>query len=330
MSGLEAEIAQGRVSPVYVLSVDEPLIAQRLCAALLSAVVPAAMRAFNHEVIEAGTSSGGAIASATRTIPMLGGKRLIVVRDADALGAEGLDALRPCLENPSPQTVLVLLCAKVDGRLKFFAEAKKRSFLFELSAPKQVVPWIQEEARRAGVALKPDAVRRLADVVGKDLGRLASCLEQLSLYAGERAVTAEDVDELVAETRESTVFELANAIGEGRREAALRAIGKLFDQKESSVGVAMMLARHFRQLALAKEAASERVPSHELPRRIGAPPFAVDGLMKQARRLPPQSFSLAFGLLAKADRELKSSTKAALGERILVERLALALLDLGE
>jgi DNA polymerase-3 subunit delta len=175
----------------------------------------------------------------------------------------------------------------------------------------------------------PDAARRLAEVVGPDLGRLSSSLEQLTLYCDGRAVEAADVDELIAETRERTVFELANAVGQGQRERALKAVARLVEQRESAVGVAMMLARHVRQVALVRELSEQRTPRAELPRLAGVPPFALDGLVAQARRFTRPSLARAFELVAQADLDLKGPVKGALGERVVLERLVENLLALG-
>src|SRR6185503_17100081 len=101
-----------------------------------------------------------------------------------------------------------------------------------------------------GVALEPRAITRLADAVGADLSRLALVIEQLALYAGGRAVTADDVDDLVADTRERSVFELTDAVGAGDLAGALTAVSALCDQRDSALGVIAMLARHLRQLGV--------------------------------------------------------------------------------
>jgi DNA polymerase-3 subunit delta len=314
--------------PVHVLCGEDPWLVARAVEALVAETVPPASRAFNLDVIDV-KQGAPAIVAAARTLPMMGKQRLVLVRDVLALGAEGLEHLRQYLEAPAPETVLVLVCAKADGRMKFFQAAKKKGWLRELTIPRQLVTWILDEAKRRQVRMAGDAARRLFEVVGRDLSRLATAIEQLALYAGAgQTVTADHVDDLVAETRERTVFELMNAVGAGDRTAAWRAVARLFDQRESAVGVAMMLARHYRQLALARELLAKKTPVQELPRLLGVPPFAVDGLVAQARRLSEQAAPRAFALLAQADRDLKGPVKAALGERIVVERLANALADL--
>jgi DNA polymerase-3 subunit delta len=325
----EARIQRGEIDPVYVLAGPDPLLYHRVVSALQAALVPEAARAFNLDVLEAKPAGAQAIVNAARTLPMMGKHRLVVARDFDALSADGLAVLAAYLDAPSSSSVLVLHAQKGDGRMKLVQLAKKKGWYHELAAPRQLVPWIQDEARARGVRLAGDAARRLADVVGGDLSRLSSALEQLSLYVGEeRPIAVADVDELIAETREHTVFELANAVGEGKEERALRAVAKLFDQRESSVGVAMMLARHVRQLAAVRELLDARTPRSDIPRLAGVPPFAVDGLVVQARRFGPAALRRAVALLAQADLDLKGPKKGALGERIVVEMLVRELMGL--
>jgi DNA polymerase-3 subunit delta len=316
--------------PVYVLVGADSFLQARFLAETTARVSPAATRAFTFDSFEGKGTSAAQILGAARTIPMMARERLVIVRDAELLGADGLAELVPYLEDPAPQTTLVLVFGKADGRWKVISLAKKKGYLLELETPRGLIPWMQEEARRLGAKLADDAGRRLIEIAGNDLARLAGAVAQLALFVDAGAViTAEDVDELVAGTRERTVFELSNAIGEGQRERALRAVASLFDQKESSVGVAIMVARHVRQLALAKQYAAEKTPRSELPRLVGAPPFAVDKLLDQSRRFTPQALERAMEILGRVDLELKGPVKGALGERIVVERLVTELLALG-
>lgn len=322
MSDLESSIAAGEIAPVYVLSGADLLVA-RVVAALTEAVVTPATRAFNLDLLEAKGAGPTAILNAARTLPMMGKRRLVVVRDTETLAADGLAQLAAYLDAPSPDSVVVFTCGKVDGRLKFFATAKKKGVLHDLAVPRQLGAWIAAEAKRHKANLPGDAARRLEEVVGRDLSRLASAIEQLALYAGEgKAITVDDVDALVADTSEKTVFQLSDAVGQGDRAGALRAVAKLVEQRESAVGVTMMLARHVRQLALYKELAAAGAPPGEIARVVGAPPFVIDrSLAPQSRRFTPAALARAVQLLAKADRDLKGPVKQALGERIVLERL---------
>jgi DNA polymerase-3 subunit delta len=248
---------------------------------------------------------------------------MVLVRDLALMPAEELTKLVEYLDAPSPSTVLVAITSKLDKRMKLYSAAQKKGWLHVLEAPRNPQPWIRAEAQSRGVKISGDAVSRLADAIGSDLSRLALTLDQLALYAGDRAITVDDVEDLVAETRERSVFELTDAIGEGRLPAALVAVSSLCDQRQSAIGVVAMLARHVRQLAGIHAGHS-----------IGAPPFIVDKLKAQARRFRPQALSDASALLADLDTALKGmpldgpasgtvvkTLGRQLSERVLLERL---------
>jgi DNA polymerase-3 subunit delta len=118
-------------------------------------------------------------------------------------------------------------------------------------------------------------------------------------------VTSDDVDELIADTRERSVFELTDAIGAADRGRALAAVAALCDQRESAVGVVVMLARHIRQLSLVHVLRAGNVPRASWASRLGVPPFVVDKITAQARGYAPAALALATQRLAAADRALK-------------------------
>jgi DNA polymerase-3 subunit delta len=328
LDGLTAD----RLAPVYIVVSPDPLLSERAFARIRELAVPEAARAFNYDVYDGKGASGARILAAAQTLPMMASRRLVVVRDIGAMAAAELAKLIDYLGDPCETTVLVATAQKVDKRIKFYATAKKKKFLHELAPPRNATPWLRDEARRRGVDITPAAVTRLADVVGNGLARLALSLDQLALYAGGRKVDVDDVDDLVAETRERTVFELTDAIGQGDRQRALVALGALLDQRQSSIGVVMMLARHVRQLALAQAGLDKRLPKGELGKLLGVPPFVVDKLATQARRFQPVALDRAIRRLAEADFALKGGRPMLktlgrdLGDRVVLDRLVAELL----
>jgi DNA polymerase-3 subunit delta len=201
--------------------------------------------------------------------------------------------------------VIVAITTKLDKRLKLFATLSKKGYIHVLEAPRQLAPWVRDEAKAKNVQIDGNAISRLVDTVGGDLSRLSLAVEQLGLYAGDRPVTSDDVDDLIADTRERSVFELTDAIGAADRSRALVAVASLCDQRESAVGVVVMLARHIRQLTMLHVMRSQHVPRNEWPSKIGVPPFVVDKLMAQARSYSPRALATATQRLATADRALK-------------------------
>src|SRR5436190_24319112 len=99
---LEEAIAKGEIAPVYVLAGDALLVG-RVTAALAQALVTPATRAFNHDVFEGKSASAAAVLGAARTLPMMAKRRLVVVREVEGLGTDGLGALAGYLDKPAPE-----------------------------------------------------------------------------------------------------------------------------------------------------------------------------------------------------------------------------------
>jgi DNA polymerase-3 subunit delta len=327
----------GALDAIYVIYSEHPILVERAVAALRDIAVPPSARGFNYDVVEGKPSAQRVIALA-QTLPMMAKMRMIYVRDLAAMPADDADALLAYAAKPNPSTVIVAVTSKLDKRLKLYAQLSRKGLLHVLEAPRtQALPgWVQREAKQLGVRIEPAAVARLIDAVGPDVSRLALVVEQLGLYAGARPVTSDDVDDLVAETRERSVFELTDAIGAGDRTRALAAVAALCDQRESAVGVVVMLARHARQLALVHTLRRDGTPRAQWASRLGVPPFVVDKLAAQARGYSPSALAAAVERLAIADRALKGDQTLIdkqftgpqiktlgreLGERVVLERV---------
>jgi DNA polymerase-3 subunit delta len=345
---LLADLAAGRLEPIYVLHSEHPILIERVLGAIRDAAVPPAARGFNYDVVE-GKPTGARIVALAQTLPMMAQRRLIYVRDLSAMAADDAEPLLAYLARPNPSTVIAAVASKIDKRIKLYGQLSRKGYLHVLEAPRQVAPWLRAEAKQQGVQLDPAAVTRLIDAVGDDLSRLALTVGQLGLYAGRRAVTSDDVDELVADTRERTVFELTDAIGAADLPRALAAVAALCDQRESAVGVVVMLARHVRQMALVGTLRESGAPRGSWGSMLGVPPFVVDKLLAQARRYSPGALASATRRLANADRALKGDITLAstppspdgaftgpqikalgrdLAERVILEHLVSRIVDL--
>lgn len=328
------KLEEGKLDPVYILVSKEPLLLDRAQSAIRDAAVPKDLRSFNMDQLHGKTASADQVLTVAQTLPMMAKKRLLIIRGFDGMAAPELAKLVDYLDSPNPSTVLVGVCAKVDKRIKFFLRAKKLGFLRELSVPRRLGPWIRDEANAKGVHISGAATDRLAEVVGADLARLGLSLDQLALYCMGRQIEVDDVDDLIADTRERSVFELTDAISSKSDYKALAAVASLFEQRQSSIGVVMMLARHMRQVALCQGGMSEGLSSGELVKRVSAPPFVVEKLAREAKNYSVRALAEAMTMLAEADRSLKgfgASSKVlgrTLAEQVIVEQLVTGLIRL--
>jgi DNA polymerase-3 subunit delta len=311
--------------PLYFFFGKERFLVDRAVDLVRQKVLDPATRDFNYDLLQGKDATAAKIVQAARTLPMMAKRRLVLVRDADEMKADELNGLISYVSQPCPETCLVFTAEKADQRIKFFSAYKKKGVLAKLDPlyENKLPGFVEAEARARGVALDGGVARLIADEIGADLAQLSDAVERLSIYAGERKkITAADVDDVVATTRQRNVFELCNAVGQGNRARALTALSSMLGARESGVRIVAMLARHTRQLWTAQSLLARRMSKYDLASALGVPPFFIDDIAAQAQRLDGATLKAWHGALYDADKNLKSSRLS--DERIL-EGLILAL-----
>jgi DNA polymerase-3 subunit delta len=184
--------------------------------------------------------------------------------------------------------------------------------------------WLRGEARARKIEISPEAATALADLAGPELGRLSQALDQLALYAGGRAVTLDDVEELVAETRQRNVFELTKAIGAGDVPRSLWLLSNMFRNREPALRIQFMLARQMRQIWRAKELSAAGAGRNEIASAVGMSPYFLDDVLVPARRMSRAALARAFERLYQSDVALKSSK---VDDELIVSRLVQSLAE---
>jgi DNA polymerase-3 subunit delta len=253
-------------------------------------------------------------------------RRLVVVRDADTLSADELAQLASYIANPAPESCLCMIAEKADLRLKFFTLWKKHGLLLKLDLlnERQLPGFVEAEAKRLKVALEPGVAGRIAEEIGSDLGQLASALERLACYVPPNSpIRLADVDEVVATTRQHSIFELIDAVGSSDRSSALQLIAGMMALKEPALRLLAMLGRHVRQLWQTTDllARGTRAPG-DIASALGIPPFVASKLIEQARRLSLRRVGRMHEAIYHVDRSLKLSK---IDDERLMEQLVLRL-----
>ena len=179
------EIKKGKIAPLYFL-IGERYPQEQVLQALRAALLKGGENDFNFESLHAKEDGVSAVLSAARTISLLGGTKLVVVREAHLLPAAELNKMLRYVEDPSPGSCVVFMAAKAKTQLKFFKVFKKKGVIQKETPLKdrEVPRWLTAEARRLKIKLKPGAAERMADSIGADMARLAIALEQLAIYVG--------------------------------------------------------------------------------------------------------------------------------------------------
>ncbi|MDD2420649.1 MAG: DNA polymerase III subunit delta [Heliobacteriaceae bacterium] len=335
---IKTSITEGSLAAVYLITGEEPYLMQELVSDLTRYFQASPGGLFNTENL-AGDTPPNIIADLAQTPPLLGEKRLVLVRDfaglrssrASAgktpLGSDGAEtALLAYFQVPYPTTCLVFYSpAGVDKRKRFYKAIVKAGPHIEIKrlSLSALRTWAGRKARAMGLPIDPGAMELLLQRVGNDPGRIAIELEKLYTFLGvpspRRRVTVERVRRLVPEKPEENIFKLCEALGEQRVNDALGIARDLFQAGEHPVLLLFLLLRQVRLLLSLQDFQAqglrENTWASELNRLgIGGrnlPPGVVRELTRQARRFPPTELRRLYHRLAEADQAIKTGTAEA-------------------
>jgi DNA polymerase-3 subunit delta len=319
---LAAELVAGRIRPAYLLAGAEPLLRDDALAALRAAVLASAPADFDLDRLEGDGATPGQLADALRTLPMLAPRRLVWLREPPG-GRGAWKALAEALpelvrsQPPDPQAVLVVTAGPADRRLAWVkAFQTEPAALVACEAPtepRELVAFARREAKRLGVTLAAEAIDDLVERVGSHLLRLRGEIEKAALLAGPgRPIAREHVRVGVADLAEEPVWELTDAIGEGRAADALVVLARVLAAGAPAPVVLGALASHLRKLLRLRTGGS-----------VAGHPFAVRKLESQSRRFPPARLLAGLHALHETDEALKG--QGALPPELALERLVLNL-----
>ena len=319
------QIRKGRIAPVYLLYGPQSFMIEAVLAGLRDAVEADKHGTFACETFHGDEDNGAKVAAAAREIPMLVPRRLLVVRDAQAFaGREAdVDVLVAYLDKPSPTTILALTAPTFDARTRLARKVAEVGVLLraEKVQARDLHPFVRNHGRALGVDLSADAAAALIDACGDDLAAIHDGVSKLALYVEKgRTASPADVREVVAPSRQHTVFELLDAIGRRDTPRAFELVARLADEERVPLKVLSLLARQVRQLIDIK---TDRTDS---PRLAGLPPFVREKIEAQAARFALRDLVRAVEAIHRTDLALKGSKRE--GERVL-EALVLEIAGAG-
>jgi DNA polymerase III delta subunit len=245
-----------------------------------------------------------------------GDKLMALATDLPDGAALALVDLRSTRDATKPPALLSRLASAVVSRGGIVEErlAPRRG---ELQA------WIRSRARYRDIELEPRAAAMLAERIGgmvaeSDVERgeqtriAAGELDKLATYAADRAVTADDVEALVADTRPASLFAITNAVDRRDPAAATRALDRALAEAQPALRILGALQGRISDLIVARDLAVSGAPPAVLTKRVGRGNARMaERLVEAARRYSGAELEAMLIGLFEADLAIKTNAMEA-------------------
>ena len=194
------------------------------------------------------------------------GRRIAIVTRADKLITAARPQIEKWCESPAESSLLILQPSTLPSNTKLYKIASKRGWCIgctlPTSGPRSKTPSMSELKKwiRAWAKLKHDLqvsasqATIILDAVGPDCGLLHQELAKLALYTDDKGKLTDDaIRQHVGTWRTRTMWEIADAVADGRVAEALEQLQHVFASGEHPMAVVPQISWSLRRFGNAAE-----------------------------------------------------------------------------
>lgn len=237
---LSANLARG-LSHIYLIAGDEVLLVNEAADAVRTRARAQGFTERELHFIERGFD-WAELRAASRTMSLFSDRKIVELRmPSGAPGEEGTKLLVEMAEERDPDTLILVLTGKLDGRTQNarWVSAVEKHGVFVQVWPVELArlpTWIRERLGRHGLQVDQSAAQVLAERTEGNLLAAHQEVEKLALLVPPGDVSAETALDMVADSARYDVLQLGEAAMRGQAARALRILAGLqADGSEATV-----------------------------------------------------------------------------------------------
>ena len=307
----------GEYAPIYILCGEEPYYVDRVFDFISENALDPMAREFDQQIVYGRDLPGADISpviGAARGFAMMGGRKVVIVREAQAV--KKWEALGAYLDNMMPQTVLVICYnGKPDKRQGIWKKAAEHPQVVWMQSDKlrdyEVERWISNyiaefKNQHPEISIDPRVAPILADHLGTDLSAIVGALQKLidGRPEGVNTIDAALVERNIGISKDYNIMELQAALIRGDIAKANQITQYFAGSKDHPM---------IREMAPLFTFFSNLLMYHYLPdksqaavaRELGINPYFVKDYVTAAKRYPAGKTFLIMGYLRETDARLK-------------------------
>ena len=315
-SQLIHDLKDGTYAPLYIFSGEETFLKEYYLRELKSRVVDPAFADFN--LIEYG-GKGLTLEQLTEAIdsyPAMSEKKLVIITDFDLYKpSAGFAEKLPELLNDLPDYLCLvffydILDGKPDKRTKLYKMLEKVACFaaFDHLEERDLVAWIERRVRSLKSTISAENASYMIFLCGNSMTNLSGEIEKAAAHSTTGEIQKYNIDAVCSRVLEAVVFDLTDAITDGKFDHAVALVGDLLAQKNNEVMIFTTITRHIQRLYAAKLCAEARGGEKQLMELLGTKsPYYARQIQSAARRVSLPWLRKAASLCAETDSALKGS-----------------------
>jgi DNA polymerase III delta subunit len=262
---LGKEINEKALHPCYFFYGEEPFLAEEFIDALKRVLVSPEDQDYNIEKCNLEDHSWMEIMDLARTTPFFFSSLRVIAVNLPVGKGERLTSaeekiIKDYFSSPSDQTVLVVI---YPGKLRrsapifrlFSSLPSSLVYVKELKPLKDraLFTWMDRKLTELGIRATRDAMARLAELAGNNLGRMSNEIEKISTFIGDKKIVElDDVNAVSGWIKSFYEWEIVDNLEKADYEKGLIVLDNLFKESMRPEYILGLVAKFFRDIFLAK------------------------------------------------------------------------------
>lgn len=334
-ASIRKHIKSGERVSLYFIYGDESYLSSFYASSLASSVTDTSGSGFNYYFFNSETVSFDAVYEACETLPVMSDKSCVFVKDFPFMKTDA-DTLKEYSDYfpKLPETVvLIFLVSEEVDDSKFskwrpiIDDFNKNGIVFRLSkrSDSDIAALLVRSAEKRSASIDKATADYFLSVVGSDMQVVLNEFDKLCAYANG-AITKEMIDEISVKSVEASVFELTDAVNDGKSDRAFEILTALIKEKTDPTLIIGTVAFSYVDIYRAKIAAAESARTSEYLKVFGSyknKSFRLDKASRAAKKFTSEQIKRILDAVSEADIKIKSFS---MDNNVVLEELIAKLL----
>lgn len=304
------DVQNKKFEPIYFLHGEEPFFIDLITEAIIDNALEEHERDFNQAIHYGKEVEADLLIAEAKGFPMMAERRVVILKEAQAMHHTAFDKLEDYFLSPNNQTVFVVNYKhkKFDSRKKVFKAATKNGIAYksEKVAEWNLEKWITDYVASKNYSITPKAKMLLAEFLGNDLSRIVNELDKLFILV-EEGTTINDIhiEENIGISKDYNIFELVNAIAV-RDVYKANVIVDYFIHNPKATSLIPMISNIFSHFSrLMRIHFSDAGSKEAVASKLRVAPFIAAKLMQSAKIYNPKKCAANIAILHEYDLKSK-------------------------
>jgi len=313
------EIKKNEYKPVMIFFGTEKMRIENAVDYIKRSLLGEKSNEFNYEVIYCEEGNGVGLYQSFVTPSFMGGKKLIVAREAEKLKDDDYSDLMKMLRFEKFNGILIILIYYSDDlplrgkNISAFHKelnVRKGIYKFDILSNLDLSKRVRNYLKKYGMSLDNDAFEYLIQELGSQQDVVFNILSQLIMYEPSRKrITLSDIKDFIFNFRGFTVYDFTNAIANKRADEALRIIEISGNTRDNMIQLVVPIMRMLEQLYTTKSLLQKNTRIEDIARELNIPVRIVeDEFIPQARNFDKMKLLRSMEFMSRFDLLLRTST----------------------